>query len=114
MSADGMIYSATSSDVGDIEFMERYMERFEDDDHGYLAWLQQHPIGYVANAERRLSANHLILHKVSCATISGRPANGQHWTRDYVKLCSVNRTELAAWANQAVGGQLKPCGLCAP
>ena len=90
------------------------MQRFQDDDHGYLAWLQAHPTGYVVNAERRATANYLLLHKVSCGTINGRPANGQHWTKDYVKLCSTNRAELASWATQKVGGQLKPRGLCNP
>jgi hypothetical protein len=29
------------------------MQRFQDDDPGYLAWVQSHPGGFIVNTERR-------------------------------------------------------------
>jgi hypothetical protein len=39
------------------------VQEFQDDDAGYLAWVQQHPDGFVLNTERRPSPNYLILHR---------------------------------------------------
>lgn len=90
------------------------MDHFEDDDDGYLTWLQAHPRGYVVNSSRPPSPAYLILHMAACHTINGTPANGKSWTRDYGKYCSAERGEIVAWATATVGGHLRSCGLCSP
>lgn len=88
------------------------MQRFLDDEQGYRAWLRAHPDGFVVNSYRTPSRDYLILHKATCYTISGTPARGKVWTKDYAKTCSTNRHNLETWARQQVGGSLKPCGHC--
>jgi hypothetical protein len=86
------------------------MERFTDDDQGYLGWLARHPDGYVINTGRAPTAAYLMLHRAACGTIRGTPARGTTFTGDYVKVCG-ERVELEAFARR-LGGEPKPCGLC--
>ena len=86
------------------------MERFIDNDPGYLDWLARHPDGFVINTGRTPSAAYLMLHRAGCGTISGAPARGTTFTGDYVKVCG-GRDELEGFAHQ-LGGQARPCGLC--
>lgn len=85
---------------------------FEDDDAGYLGWLSTHPAGHVLNTGRSPAANYLILHRAACRTISGRPARGDRWTGQYIKVCSDEEPELEDWARRATGGTPQRCGLC--
>jgi hypothetical protein len=87
------------------------MQRFADDDAGYLSWLSRNPDGYVVSANRNPSPGYLILHRATCRTIAEGPANGGRWTMDYIKVCG-NRAELERWAQNVVGGPLKPCVHC--
>lgn len=66
------------------------------------------------NCERSLNPNYLMLHRATCKTISGTPARGKEWTKDYIKVCSTDAEPLETWAENKVGGQLKPCRLCRP
>jgi hypothetical protein len=86
------------------------MDRFVDDDPGYLHWLARHPDGFVINTGRTPSAAYLMLHRAGCGTITGRPARGTTFTGDYAKVCG-DRQELEGFAHQ-LGGQAQPCGLC--
>lgn len=86
------------------------MQRFVDDDRGYLNWLDQNPDGFVINTGRTSTAAYLILHRAGCGTINGRPARGTTFTGDYAKVCG-ERKELEAFGHQ-LGGQAQPCGLC--
>lgn len=86
------------------------MQRFVDDDRGYLAWLAHHPDGFVINTERSPTATYLMLHRAGCGTINGRPARGTSFTGDYTKLCG-ERGELEGFARQ-LGGQAQPCMRC--
>jgi len=86
------------------------MQRFVDDDHGYLDWLAGHPDDFVINTGRTPSAAYLMLHRAGCGTINGTPARGTTFTGDYAKVCG-EREELERFARQ-VGGQAQPCGLC--
>ncbi|GAA0974877.1 hypothetical protein GCM10009555_031890 [Acrocarpospora macrocephala] len=87
------------------------MQRFVDDDTGYLEWVRRHPDGFVVNTSRNPSPSYLRLHRGDCATITGNPARGVRWTADYVKFCG-DRGELELWARTEVGGDLQPCPLC--
>jgi len=89
------------------------MRRFEDDDTGYLAWVQGHPDGFVVNCERRPSPAYLVLHRAECAHITRATQPGR-WTADYIKVCAPKLAELEGWARTEVGGQLQPCHWCVP
>lgn len=86
------------------------MEHFVDDDSAYLRWVADHPSGYVINADRNPSAAYLMLHRANCHTITGLPAKGSAFTRDYSKVCG-SRDELEAFAVE-LDGSIKPCGIC--
>ncbi len=85
---------------------------FKDDDRGYLNWLSLHQHGYVLNSYRNPSARYLIMHRPSCFSISGTPANGKLWTDKYLKVCSDSKEALSEWAKTKVGGDSWPCSLC--
>ena len=85
---------------------------FKDDESGYREWLAGHQgsDSYVLNAEREPKPAYLILHRVTCHTISGEPARGTQWTHDFVKVCG-SRAELESYA-RGVGGSALQCGHC--
>jgi hypothetical protein len=85
---------------------------FEDDDAGFLAWVERNQHGFVVNSYRKPDPGYLILHRVSCGTISGETARRQDG--EFIKACAETRAELDLWARQNVGGELHPCGLCRP
>ena len=119
---------STSSVVGIPHFMsgsrrpwsdpdleaEVTVEVFVDNDSSYEAWLRANPAGYVLNTYRAPSASYLKLHRATCGTISGAPARGSTWTKDYIKTCSPVVAELAGLARTSTGGELDPCGFCHP
>ena len=87
---------------------------FVDDDQGYIDWLARYPSGWVVNAHRKPNASYLFLHRAECHTIKGRPPPGSQWTREYIKVCSIDLGALHEWARQTTGGNLTPCGRCQP
>jgi hypothetical protein len=86
------------------------VERFVDDDPGYLDWLARHPDGFVINTGRTPTAAYLMLHRAGCGSIGGKPARGTTFTGEYAKVCG-DREELEGFARQ-LRGEAKPCGLC--
>lgn len=80
-------------------------EHFIDDDPGYLAWLRDHPTGFVINSTRHPTASYLVLHRAECWTINGTPSRGVSWTTDLRKVCADSKGDLAAWARSEVGGE---------
>jgi hypothetical protein len=92
------------------------MQKFIDDDVGYRAWTTaaSNTGGFVVNCHRTPVPGYLMLHRVDCSTITRLPANGAKWTGPYIKICSCDVVELEQWANQQVGGRLRPCGTCKP
>ena len=87
------------------------VQRFQDQDEAYLTWVAKNPDAFVLNTYRNPRANYLRLHRASCPRISGLPANGVHWTVDYIKVCG-SRAELETWARVEVGGQPWECPTC--
>jgi hypothetical protein len=90
------------------------IRRFVDDEDGYLTWLSIHSTGYVLNCERNPRATYLVVHRATCATISGQPARGRNWnwTAAYQNVCSDSLPELSDLARPV--GSLSACGLCHP
>jgi hypothetical protein len=87
---------------------------FSDDEDGYLAWLAEHPDGYVLNSYRNPSASYLKLHRAACGRIQGAPPRGTTWTRPYIKVCADSRPVVEAWALATTAGSVSPCGWCLP
>lgn len=88
------------------------VEIFRDDDAGYLAWLAAHPAGFVLNVNRSPRPNYLVLHRATCRTISGRPTRGGPWTGRYIKVCSPDQLQIAAWTGKTVGAAPSRWGAC--
>lgn len=86
------------------------VDRYVDDDPGYLDWVARHPDGFVLNTGRTPAPSYLMLHRARCGTITGRPARGTTFTGDYTKVCG-SRDELETFAQQQ-GGLPQPCGTC--
>ncbi len=76
---------------------------FIDEDEAYHAWLADHPRGLVVNARRKPSPRYLVLHKASCAEVSG--PRRQHTSGPYIKICAHGAHELVDWAVRDVGGR---------
>jgi hypothetical protein len=111
--AAGAAARATTGSVADGHLAQRIdVQMFRDDDEGYLAWLAAHPAGFVLNVERSPRSNYLILHRATCRTISGRPTRGGPWTGPYIKVCSHDELQIAAWTGKTVGAAPTRCGVC--
>lgn len=91
---------------------------FQKDEEAYLAWLSQHPTGYVLNAYSIPSDNYLILHSAKCKTISrSKPkAHPACFTGDrYIKVCATDIQALGDWiTEQGLHEFSKECELCRP
>ena len=85
---------------------------FQDDDKGFFDWLAANPDGYFVNSERHPRAEYIRLHRPGCQSFKGSPE--LHWTKDYVKLCAIERGDLERWAFNALGSEVTPCELCRP
>jgi hypothetical protein len=83
---------------------------FKDDDDGFFEWQEANPDGQFINTERKPNPNYLVLHKSGCPHFKGSEL--LRWTKDYVKICSDDRTALDEWANETVGGDITLCGIC--
>jgi Family of unknown function (DUF6308) len=90
------------------------VEIFRDDDDGYLSWLSAHPAGFVLNVGRSPRPNYVILHRATCRTISGRPTRGGPWTGPYIKVCSDDSLQIAAWTGKHVAAAPTRCRVCVP
>jgi hypothetical protein len=88
------------------------IERFCDDDAGYLRWLATNRSGYVINIQRGLNPSDARLHRAHCHWISGQ--KGPPTTGGYIKLCSVDLLHLDAWATTQLGATISRCATCKP
>ena len=86
------------------------VQRFVDDDAGYLGWLAANPRGFVLNGAQNPVAAHLVLHRAACGTIGGARAHSSAWTM-HPKFCG-HRNELEAFARDDLGKEPLPCRRC--
>jgi hypothetical protein len=71
------------------------MRIFEDDDAGYLTWVESNQHGFVVNTTRKPDPGYLYLHRASCGTMRGKSARGNRWTTgDFIKACGETCSEL--------------------
>ena len=93
------------------------MRIFEDDDPGYLTWVEGNQHGFVVNTYRKPDQRYIYLHRASCGTIRGKPDRGDRWTTgELIKACAETRADLdqrahlpiaplpAHWAGYPLGG----------
>jgi len=71
-----------------------------DNDADYHDWLDANQSGLVLNSDkRRTNPNYPMLHGSQCFHI-----NDKNWpnytTADYMKVCSLDRNDLEAWARR--------------
>jgi hypothetical protein len=82
-----------------------------DNDGDYHDWLDANPSGFVLNSDKRLTnPNYPVLHGSLCFHI-----NDKEWpnytTAEYLKECSLNRSELEEWVTHD-GRGMKLCKDC--
>ena len=85
---------------------------FIDDDDGYLAWVANNPDGFVLNCHHTREKETHRIHRATCSSIRGRPAKGELWTHDYIKLCSAECENLEQWVRDQVGEEPIFCPMC--
>ncbi|MEZ5681486.1 MAG: hypothetical protein R3E14_09345 [Erythrobacter sp.] len=93
------------------------MEKFTDDDAGYLRWINDHPDGFVVNIERGERPGYAALHRATCTSISRDREDGAYTERGYKKVVSESLEELRSYARsigRADGSSSKQCGHCQP
>jgi hypothetical protein len=100
-----------SNDADSLARQTNLMQRFIDDDDGYLSWISSHPDGFVLNTHRKPQPSYLRLHRSTCPSIAGTPANGSRWTVTYIKLCG-SRAQLESWAKKHMGSDVWDCPRC--
>lgn len=71
---------------------------------------RNHPGGYIINSERNPRPSYLVLHRATCGHLTS--PNPLRWTKDYIKFCSLGRTDLEEWAKAGVGGEVTLCPTC--
>jgi hypothetical protein len=88
------------------------VERFVNDDAGYVAWLASHPTGFVLNTYPHVTSSYLVLHRASCRTVNRPLESERSWTRQYGKACAELRVDLEKWAAEATGRAVVPHLAC--
>lgn len=83
---------------------------FRDDDRGFFSWLDGNPDGHFINSERKPRPTYLVLHRPGCSHFTRN--SSIHWTKDYIKICSSDRSALEEWATGTVRGDVTLCGTC--
>ena len=85
-----------------------------DAEPAYLAWLSDHPCGFVVNTDRPKPRSFgTTLHRANCWTIGPRASGGGRLTgRSYQKVCAKSRSKLERWSEDHVGQLPKECGMC--
>ena len=87
---------------------------FEDDEAGYLRWINEHPDGYVVNTRRWFDPDYLVLHRASCSSIkihrNMHDDPGGFTERNYRKLCSASLSDLEDHLRKLIGNG----GTCGP
>ena len=89
---------------------------FDKSNDDYLWWIKTYPHGWVVNADWRPRPDWLTLHYAACGNIASySPGAGYTYVGGAtIKICALDRNELAAWAVSQVGPEatLSPCGSC--
>jgi 5-methylcytosine-specific restriction endonuclease McrA len=92
--------------------------KFRNDEQGYLAWIYQHPDGFVLNATKSISPSYFVLHRSICPSINKATTSQKSDAftgQRYIKVCAARIESLERWIKQHKGqGITKECGRCEP
>jgi hypothetical protein len=88
------------------------MVTFDNDEQGYLRWVEANPHGFVINAPKSGSGFPYMLHKATCGSITTSKQTN-YTTTDFKKICSLNREELVVWGDND-SDDFRLCALCKP
>lgn len=84
------------------------VERFDNDEDGYLSWAEANPLGYILNVGK---ADHKprypMVHAVRHAVWTSK--RDTYSRGDYIKVCSGSLEELESWAQSNYGRRLAHC-----
>jgi hypothetical protein len=90
------------------------IQRFQDDDRGYLDWVAANPDGYVLDLRRDFDPSDAELHRASCRDISGENPRREPWTGPYIKLCSPDVAPFDHFAAVRARVPIDRCVACLP
>ena len=93
------------------------MEKFTDNDEGYMRWISNNPGGFVVNVERLERPAYAVLHRSSCPSISRHREAGAYTARGYKKVASSDLSKLKEYVRsigRADSSFSKQCGHCQP
>ena len=95
-------------------------EEFLYNEAGYLAWVREHPAGFVLHTERNQNPYYMILHRATCPQISEYSAKmrpGGFTERDFIKICALDVACLRQWVSKhgrPDGSFSSMCSVCQP
>lgn len=84
---------------------------FINDDAAYRAWIVRHRDGFVIDAKRKPTRNHVVLHRANCPLVKPHK-RARLTTHGHIKACSLDRHELATWTEEETGGGVRECPDC--
>lgn len=88
------------------------VNRFDNDEVGYIAWIQANPQGFVANVDRaRKVPQYPMVHAATHKSISS-PKIGNFTTGDYIKFCCTDLAALEQFSRAKFGRALTQCTQC--
>lgn len=87
------------------------MRTFENDETGYLQWVNENPDGFVINSPKQPGSFPEMLHRASCAHIT-TDRHTNYTTTSFKKICSLDRQELVEWAKTS--DNFQECQSCKP
>lgn len=86
---------------------------FLNDDRAYVYWVTHHRQGFVLDGKRKPKLGHLAVHRATCPEIKSSASRHTHWTTgNKLKACSLDRSELEAWAIEETGVSPNGCPRC--
>jgi hypothetical protein len=88
------------------------MLTFDNDEEGYLHWVDVNRAGFVVNAPKRPGACPDMMHRASCAHITTKRRTN-YTTTTFKKVCSVDRQELVDWGRR-YSSDFHTCKHCKP
>ncbi len=88
------------------------MLTFDNDEAGYLRWVDANPGGFVINVPKRSGDFPDRLHRASCPHITTQRRTN-YTTTTFKKICSVDRRELVDWEARH-SSDFRKCKHCEP
>lgn len=88
------------------------VELFDNDEAGYLKWIQANPHGFVANVDRAGTVPQYPMVHVATHGSMSSPKIGNFTTGAYVKLCCTDLAALEQYSQTKFGRTLTRCSQC--